>query len=77
MRGVSGPGRGFTRGQQGAPGGSQCVGGKALVRRVFQDIGLEAGVALTLAMQREEAAREPWGLEPQAWVSAVHTVGVS
>lgn len=54
------------------------MGGKALVRRVFQDIGLEAGVALTLAMQREEAAREPWGLEPaSSWVSAVHTVGVS
>lgn len=45
-----------------------------MVRSVFQDIRLEAGVALASTMPQEEAEGEPRGLEPaSAWVSAVHT----
>lgn len=45
-----------------------------MVRSVFQDIRLEAGLALASTMPQEEAEGEPRGLEPaSAWVSAVHT----
>lgn len=43
--------------------GSQCVGGKALVRSVFQDVRLESGVELILTMQQDEAETAR-GLEP-------------
>lgn len=72
--GGAGAGPGLDPRAAGCPRGSRCVGGKALVRSVFQDIRLEVGLALASTMPQEEAEGEPRGLEPaSAWVSAVHT----
>lgn len=72
--GGAGAGPGLDPRAAGCPRGSRCVGGKALVRSVFQDVRLEVGLALASTMPQEEAEGEPRGLEPaSAWVSAVHT----